>query len=125
MKRGLECSVAEHIQRNKGKKSSRSPSLPPVATPAQDKDALIVTLQARIALLESVLKSNGIQDPSDAVLVPPFLFPFPDSFATDTTGNLSSLDVQASLALENLVRPFVYFFPESAEIFTEVLLRAK
>ena len=100
-KRGLDCSVAQHVQRNKVKKQSSSPP----ASQEQEKDALIIVLQARIAVLEAIIKANHISLDSPAnVVVPPFLFPFPDPFAIDTTGNLSSLDVEASLALENLVR---------------------
>lgn len=110
VKRGAECSVAPHVPRHKGlKKKPRSPNPAlAVGTSAQDKDALIGVLQARIALLESILKTNGLsnESPSNAV-APPFLLPFPipDPFAVDATGTLSSLDdVEASLALENLAR---------------------
>lgn len=80
---------------------------------------MIVVLQARIRLLEFILKTNGLSDesPSDAV-VAPFLFPFPipDPFAIEDTGTLSSLDVEASLALENLASRFVYFFKVGRDI---------
>lgn len=122
VKRGAECSVAPHVPRHKGlKKKPRSPNPAlAVGTSAQDKDALIGVLQARIALLESILKTNGLsnESPSNAV-APPFLLPFPipDPFAVDATGTLSSLDdVEASLALENLVSPFVYFFKVGRDI---------